>query len=115
MPLTYDELHQRLLELAPELEEQLETITNEVREEGVGYSNHMADAGSEVFEQARDVSLRRQLARSLDDVQRALQKFGEGTYGLCESCGGAIEIARLEAMPAARHCVRCQTRIEGKR
>lgn len=115
MPATYDDLHAQLLQLHTELDEQLSTLDSEVREEGVGYSNHMADAASEVFEQAREVSLRRQLERSFEDVQRALGKFDDGTYGICESCGAPIDLARLEAVPAARYCVRCQTRLEGKR
>ncbi|MGC9357287.1 MAG: TraR/DksA family transcriptional regulator [Anaerolineae bacterium] len=115
MPLTYDEIHQLLLDQEEDLKDQLTTIESEVREEGVGYSNHMADAGSDVFEQARNVGLRQQLQRSLENIQRALGKFEDGTYGICESCGGIIDLPRLEALPAARYCVRCQTRLEGKR
>ena len=66
MPVTYNELHQELLEQQEHLSAQVETIAHSVREEGVGYSNHMADAGTDVFEQARDVSLARQLSRSLE-------------------------------------------------
>ena len=103
MPVTYNELHQELLEQQEHLSAQVETITHSVREDGVGYSNHMADAGTEVFEQARDVSLARQLSRSLEDVEHALRKFDDGTFGICESCGSIIELARLEALPSARH------------
>ncbi|MBN1262066.1 MAG: TraR/DksA C4-type zinc finger protein [Anaerolineae bacterium] len=115
MPMTYDELQKLLQEQEANLTSQLSTIGSEVREDGVGYSNHMADAGSEVFEQARDVGLRQQLRRTLEDVQRALRKFDDGTYGICESCGGIIDVPRLEALPSARYCVRCQTRLEIKR
>jgi RNA polymerase-binding transcription factor DksA len=44
------------------------------------------------------------LSARLKDVQDALAKIGSGTYGVCEVDGGAIEIARLEANPAARRC-----------
>lgn len=115
MPVTYQELHQYLLATQDKLTNQLETTRRAVREDGVGYSNHMADAGTEVFEQARDVSVARQLARKLEDVQHALNKFEDGTYGICESCGTIIERARLEALPSARHCIRCQSRQEGQR
>jgi RNA polymerase-binding protein DksA len=115
MPLTYDELHELLLSQKSEFKAQLSTMASEVREDGVGYSNHMADAGTEVFEQARDVSLTQQLRRSLEDIESALKKFEDGTYGICESCGAIIDIPRLEALPAARCCMRCQTRLEGKR
>lgn len=115
MPITYDELHQQLLEKQTHLRAQLETTESAVREEGVGYSNHMADAGTEVFEQAREVSLARQLRRSLTDVNHALGKFEDGTYGICEDCGSIIELARLEALPSAGLCLDCQSRREGKR
>ncbi len=112
MTITYEELHERLVEQEEHLLEQVRDIQQSVREEGVGYSNHMADVGSEVFEQARDVSLARQLQRSLEDTRRALQKFDDGTYGLCESCGAAIDVSRLEALPSVRYCIRCQSRRE---
>ncbi len=112
MPVTYDDLHTFLSEKELKLREQLDEMQSAVREEGVGYSNHMADAGTEVFEQARDVSLVRQLHRSYKDVQQALKKFEDGIYGICESCGANIDLARLEAVPEAHYCVRCQTRRE---
>ncbi len=115
MPTTYEELRHVLLQQERKLQAQLATTQRSVREEGVGYSNHMADAGSEVFEQAREVSMARSLRRSLDDVRHALRKFEDGTYGICESCGAVIELARLEALPSARYCMRCQTRLEGER
>ncbi|MDX9954442.1 MAG: TraR/DksA C4-type zinc finger protein [Anaerolineae bacterium] len=115
MPLTYAELQQLLVKQESELQSQLESIQSEVREDGVGYSNHIADAASEVFEQARNVSLLQQLRRSHEDVLHAMGKFDDATYGICESCGALIDIPRLEALPSARYCVTCQTRLEGKR
>ena len=115
MPVTYNELRKQLLVQERDLAAQLEAMEHSVREDGVGYSNHMADVGTEVFEQARDVSLARQLRRSLEDVERALSKFNDGTYGICETCGTIIELARLEALPSARMCMQCQSRREGSR
>ena len=40
----------------------------------------------------------------LADVEHALKRLDEGTYGFCEACGGAISASRLEAVPAARLC-----------
>lgn len=50
--------------------------------------------------------------REIDDIQAALARIDAGTYGLCESCGAAINPARLAARPMARRCVRCQERAE---
>jgi DnaK suppressor protein len=51
-------------------------------------------------------------ARRLDMVRRALGKFADRSYGLCESCGEAIGYSRLNARPEARFCISCQTRLE---
>jgi DnaK suppressor protein len=51
-------------------------------------------------------------AHQLEIVRHALGKFAERSYGLCESCGGAIGYARLNARPEARLCINCQTRLE---
>ncbi|MEV4540721.1 transcriptional regulator, TraR/DksA family [Micromonospora echinaurantiaca] len=44
------------------------------------------------------------------DTAQALQRMSEGSYGLCERCGGEIPVARLEILPWARFCVPCQSR-----
>ncbi len=49
---------------------------------------------------------------ALDEISIALAKLGAGTYGLCEGCGGELPLARLRAIPAARHCLSCQTQRE---
>ena len=51
-----------------------------------------------------DAAILKELEPQLNDVKRALKKIGDGTYGLCEVCGEAIETDRLEANPAARTC-----------
>jgi DnaK suppressor protein len=48
-------------------------------------------------------------------VRRALARFEDGSYGLCESCGEHIGYSRLEARPEARLCIVCQTRLEQRR
>jgi DnaK suppressor protein len=77
----------------------------------VGYGNHMADDATEAYEQARDLALRQNAERLLRQVQGALERFGTGTYGTCEKCGAAIDPARLEALPYATLCLRCQQRL----
>ena len=46
---------------------------------------------------------------ALEEIEAAFKLFDEGTYGLCGSCGAAIHYDRLEAVPAARHCLACQS------
>jgi DnaK suppressor protein len=50
---------------------------------------------------------------ALDEVFIAYAKLGGGTFGTCEECGAELPLARLRALPTARHCVGCQTRREG--
>jgi DnaK suppressor protein len=48
----------------------------------------------------------------LDAIDEARARLAAGTYGMCQSCHGAIPIKRLRAMPATRYCITCQTREE---
>src|SRR5437899_425218 len=77
-----------------------------------GYDQHQADVGSETFEREKDLSILERVEAELDDVERALRRLEEGTYGTCEACGRPIGDARLEAMPAARFCLDDQARAE---
>ena len=45
-------------------------------------------------------------------IKHALAKFADGSYGLCDNCGEAIGLSRLNARPEARLCIDCQTRLE---
>ncbi len=68
---------------------------------------HDPEGATIAFERAQlDASLAGSRSR-LDEIDRALERLDCGTYGTCESCGGAIGAERLAALPAARRCVRC--------
>ncbi len=81
--------------------------------ENLGYGNHMADDASEAFEQAKELALQENARRLLEQVEAALQRFDQGTYGVCENCGQEIDPARLQALPYATLCIRCQQRLGG--
>jgi len=111
MPVSNEELKQRLLEERARLQEQLTRLAgHEYR--GSGYGNHIADDATETFEQAKGVSLQRNEAALLNQVEYALQKLEQGTYGICDSCGAAIDRARLKALPYALYCLDCKARLE---
>jgi DnaK suppressor protein len=80
--------------------------------DSMGYGNHMADDATEAFEQSKGLSLQQTIRHRLEEVNDALGKFDDGTYGSCEQCGQTIDWARLEALPAARLCIRCQQHRE---
>lgn len=83
--------------------------------EHMGYGTHIADDGTEAFEQAKDRSIRNRLEDTLQSVEDALAKFEQGTYGICEECNQPIDWARLEAKPHAHLCIKCEQRHDFKR
>ena len=63
---------------------------------------HQADQGSEVFEREKDMAILEQLEGELAEIEAALQRLDEGTYGVDEVTGEPIAPERLEAYPIAR-------------
>jgi RNA polymerase-binding transcription factor DksA len=114
MSFSYEKAKQQLLEEKAKLVEQLEQL-DASKYESIGYSNHIADDATDAFDQAVDETLKHNAETSLEEVEQALAKFDDGTYGLCEVCGARIDRARLEALPYARHCLECQERREHSR
>src|SRR5258707_15870478 len=90
------------------LEEERDQLRSQLHELGVQtYDENFADSGQVAAEQGENKALVNQLEDTLNDVERALAKLDEGTYGRCESCGKEIAEVRLEAMPATRYCIDC--------
>ena len=76
-----------------------------------GLDQHQADVGTETFEREKDLSILERVEAELNDVEHALSRVNEGSYGTCEACGKPIGDDRLEAMPAARFCARASIRF----
>jgi RNA polymerase-binding protein DksA len=74
--------------------------------------DHMADHGSDNFEQDFTLSLVESERKELIEIDRALQRIEQGTYGICEGTGEPIPRPRLEAIPHARYSVEYQRRLE---
>jgi len=77
------------------------------RREGSPFGKREEEA-TESLELERRLALEKQMKDQLADVESALAKFDKDTYGLCESCGKPIEVARLEALPRAKLCLDCK-------
>jgi len=73
---------------------------------------HLADLGTDSYEQSADLGLAEQISRTITDIDRALDRIDEGTYGICLGCSKAISIERLEAIPSAARCAQCQSAVE---
>ncbi len=74
-----------------------------------------AAAASQVFAQQRDLALREHNQLLIEAVDAALGRIDAGTYGICITCGQPIAAARLEALPAAAHCIECQKKAAAGR
>jgi len=73
---------------------------------------HMADLGSDNFEQEFTLSLMENEEDTLVSIESALERIEDGTYGQCEECGVKIPKARLNAIPYAPLCVKCAAQLE---
>ena len=73
---------------------------------------HPADAASDAFEREKEIAILERVEVELLDVDRALERLDDGTYGVCDACGQAIDDERLASVPAARFCVRHQADLE---
>ena len=77
---------------------------------GLSYDANFADSSQVTAERGEAETLALQLRDALAEVEHALNKLADGSYGQCESCGKPIAPARLEAKPAARHCIDCASK-----
>ncbi len=73
---------------------------------------HMADIGSDNFEQENTLNLMENEGLTLERIEAALERVEDGTYGQCEECGAKIPKQRLLAIPYVNMCVKCASRIE---
>lgn len=80
----------------------------EERREGSPFGKREEEA-TESFELEKRITLEKRIRDQLAEVEHALHKFEDGTYGFCDSCGQPIDPARLEALPQASLCLSCKT------
>jgi DnaK suppressor protein len=99
----------RRAELRRRLGGDLEDLRNYSGTDQTGDSADLAfDAGSEeIASQLAELE-----SRELGQIERALQRMKQGTYGLCEGCQTKIPVARLNALPYSTTCVKCQREME---
>lgn len=86
------------------------------RSDGHGDSSsmpiHMADLGSDNFEQEFTLSLMQTEEGTLEAIEQALERIEDGTYAKCEECGAAIPKTRLNAIPYTPLCIKCAQQLE---
>jgi RNA polymerase-binding transcription factor DksA len=99
-----------------QLQDERERLRDRLRELGHGpgapliFDDGFADSSQVTAERGEMEALAGSLSETLAEIEDALRKMEQGTYGRCERCGGDIAEPRLEAMPAARLCISCASK-----
>jgi RNA polymerase-binding transcription factor DksA len=115
-------LQSSLLGLWARLRGDLDQMTDEALRRGQPDSSgnlsnvplHMADVGTENYDQEFTLSLIENDQDTLGQIHDALGRIDAGTYGRCEECGEMIAKPRLQALPYTRHCIECARALESR-
>jgi len=103
---------QRLEEVRAGVEREVEGLVPETQnlnqDTSYGAKNHPAEDATELFTRERGLAIQARLQDELAQIDHALQRIADGTYGICEDGGEAIPVERLEARPAATLCIQHQ-------
>ena len=97
------------------LDEEVAILGKDQQTEGGSTGNHMADGATDIAEQDRDMALIGTLQERMREVEHALERLDQGTYGVCERCDKPIPAERLEVRPFSTLCVDCQSQAERPR
>jgi RNA polymerase-binding protein DksA len=89
------------------------SLDEEVEEIAATNDNHLAETATATLGREIDYTLGENSGQVLADIDAALKRIEDDTYGTCVSCGQEIPLQRLEAYPAASLCIDCKRRAEG--
>jgi RNA polymerase-binding protein DksA len=114
VPINLDRIHARLeierKRLVAELGElEADAQPADARREGSPFGKREEEA-TESFEFEKRLALERQVRANLAEIEHALEKIKNGTYGLCDVCGQPIPPDRLDAVPFANVCLTCKAK-----
>ncbi len=109
-----EEFRKRLEKLRREMTKMVKVVSDDVKSEGEskGYSQHQADEGTDDFDRMVSLELTDKEIKVLRQIDRALEKIKENTYGVCDITGEEIPLKRLEAIPYATMTVEAQDKFE---
>jgi len=110
MATDFNLLRRRLETERESLLEELKTTALVAERRERGPYGEYGELATEIVEVEKGLILEKRVRDQLAEVEHALDKFDQGTYGLCDSCGQPIEPARLEALPHASLCLSCKAR-----
>lgn len=109
-----EKFRKRLLELRSQFSQLVQHVNEDVKmpEESRGYSQHQADEGTDDFYRNVSLQVSDEEYKVLRQIDRALEKIDENTYGICDISGEEIPLPRLEAIPYATMTVKAQEMLE---
>lgn len=105
---------EKLLDLRARLRGDVNTMADAALKDSsdAALSIHMADAGTDNYEQEFTLSLLASDGDTLASIEAALVRIEEGRFGLCEECESTIPKTRLNALPHTPHCVKCAEKVQ---
>jgi DnaK suppressor protein len=109
-----DFFQKRLLKMREEILSKAKKLKEDSYTLGTDGIQDMADAASNAYNADILMSISNNDLQILKDVDNALDKISNGTYGVCEECEEKISDKRLEVNPVARYCIACQRTLEAK-
>jgi DnaK suppressor protein len=112
-----DKFKEKLLTLRDQMTKTYKGSSAEVKtpDESTGYSQHQADQGTDDFGRTINMQLTEREFEILRQIDRALEKIDDKTYGVCDISGEEIPVKRLEAVPYANMTVKAQEKMEKDR
>jgi RNA polymerase-binding protein DksA len=117
-----EDIRRRLESERSELEQRIEEIEANVFEKTqsdltgeAGFDEDFADAGTATFDRERELSIQNNIRDIIEQINRAIARIDQGSYGTCERCGKPIDASRLKALPHALLCMDCKRREERAR
>src|ERR1051326_8115094 len=102
----------RLTELREQMLNRQNGLSQEALEQQPGFSSHMADAGTDTFDRDFALGMLSSEQDALYEIDEAINRIRDGTYGKCELTGKPIEVARLEAIPWTRFSAAAEKQLE---
>jgi DnaK suppressor protein len=94
---------------AETLQAEADSLTEDREPGDVQFDEESGEGDTLAVERERDLALSAQARAAIEEIDRAIEKVHDGSYGQCESCGIAIPKERLKALPHAALCVKCKS------
>ena len=97
------------LEQAQALRAEADLLVQEMEPGDIQFDDESGEGGTTTVDRERDLALSAQALQAVEEIDHALAKVANHTYGICENCGRLIPKPRLEALPFARLCINCKS------